>query len=72
MARTRWKRDTTGLEAAVRQRVEEARTRAEAAIDALVRERSPVNFNTVASRAGVTRAYLYAHDTLRERISSLR
>ena len=67
-----WKRNTAGLQSAVLRRAEDARTRAEAAIEALVRENRPVNFNSVAARARVTRAYLYAHRRLRERIITLR
>ena len=72
MSMTNWKRNTAGLLAAVHARADEARVRAERAIEALVRERTTVNFNTVAARAGVTKAYLYAHDDLRDRISGLR
>ncbi len=72
MSMARWKRNTAGLLAAVHARAEEARSRAEAAIESLVREHEKVNFNTVAARAGVTKAYLYAHEDLRERISGLR
>lgn len=69
---THWKRNTAGLLAAVHARADEARTRAEDAIDALILERATVNFNRVAARAGVTKAYLYAHEDLRERIEKLR
>jgi hypothetical protein len=72
MSNATWKRNTAGLRSAVLRRVEDARARAEAAIEALVREDRPVNFNSVAAQAGVTRAYLYTHENLRERITSLR
>jgi hypothetical protein len=68
----RWKRNTAGLVAAVSARAEAARVRAESAIDALERERAAVNFTAVAARAGVTKAYLYAHEDLRARIGRLR
>lgn len=42
------------------------------AIVKLVRENKPVNFNTVAITAGVTKAYLYNHPLLRDRIETLR
>jgi hypothetical protein len=72
MSNATWTRNTAGLRSAVLRRAEEARARAEAAIESLVRDNRPVNFNTVAARARVTRAYLYTHTSLRERIISLR
>lgn len=72
MSNVMWKRNTAGLMAAVQDRVQDSLARTETAIEALVRENKPVNFNTVAARAGVTRAYLYSRRELRERIVSLR
>ena len=72
MSMNRWKRNTSGLVAAVRARSDDARARTLAAIEALVAERRTVNFNTVAARAGVTKAYLYAHADLRDRVAGLR
>ncbi|EJR30058.1 MULTISPECIES: DUF6262 family protein [Bacillus cereus group] len=42
------------------------------AIQRLVRANSPINFNSVASEAGVAKATLYNNRELRERIESLR
>src|SRR5688500_17065213 len=72
MSTNRWERNTVGLVAAVRARSVDARSRTMAAIDALVAEHATINFNTVAARARVTKAYLYAHSDLRERIVGLR
>ena len=72
MTMRRWTRNTNGLLAAVHARAESARYRADSAIDELAAEQEPVNFNTGAARAGVTKAYLYAHADLRERIDRLR
>jgi hypothetical protein len=72
MSMERWKRNTAGLLAAVNARAEEAHARTVAAIDELEREHATVNFNTVAARARVTKAYLYAHTDLRDRIGRLR
>lgn len=72
MRNATWERNTAGLRSAVLRRAAHARARAEAAIEALVREDRPVNFNSVAARAGVTRNYLYTQPVLRERIISLR
>lgn len=65
-------RNTAGMRAAVLRRSEDARCRAEAAINALVENCEPVNFNTVARRAGVTNAYLYSKPDLRAKIQLLR
>jgi len=72
MGRTTWERNTAGLAAAARERVERAFERAERAIELLRRENARVNFNTVARRAGVTRGYLYTRPELRSRIERLR
>jgi hypothetical protein len=50
---TIWKRNTTGLRAAVQRRAERASVRACSAIEALEREHRDVN--AVAARAGFTR-----------------
>ncbi|EOQ12373.1 MULTISPECIES: DUF6262 family protein [Bacillus] len=42
------------------------------AIQRLVRANDPINFNSVASEAGVAKATLYNNRELRERIESLR
>ena len=44
----------------------------EDAITVLLREQKPVNFNTVARAAQVSKAYLYSQPDLRERIEALR
>lgn len=72
MSTNRWERNTAGLIAAVRARSTDARTRTDAAIDALVAERATITFNAVAVRAGVTKAYIYAHADLRARITGMR
>lgn len=67
-----WQRKTTGLAAHAQQRKEQKRKGVEAAISALLREQKPVNFNTVAKAAAVSKAYLYGQPDLRERIDALR
>jgi len=44
----------------------------DAAIQRLVRASEPINFNSVASEAGVAKATLYNHQELRDRIEGLR
>lgn len=72
MSATRWKRDTTGLTEHARRRAQQARQRVDQAITTLVRENKPINFNSVASTAGVTKSYLYTQSDIRERIEGLR
>ena len=67
-----WRRNTVGLLEAAAARADEARARTEAAIDALVREHAKITFSAVAARAGVTKAYLYAHAEFRSRVGALR
>ncbi len=67
-----WVRNTTGLAAHAKIRKEHKRKGVEEAITALLREQKPVNFNTVAKAAAVSKAYLYSQPDLRDRIEALR
>ncbi len=67
-----WQRNTSGLAAHAKQRAECKQQQVEQAISKLIRENRLVNFNTVATSAGVTKAYLYNHPELRDRIEALR
>jgi len=48
------------------------RARVDAAITTLLREGTPVNFNSVSKEADVTKQYLYANAPVRDRIEALR
>ncbi len=72
MSEITWKRNTAGLTAHAQRRKEHKRKGVEEAIAALLREQKPVNFNTVAKAAIVSKAYLYSQPDLRERIEALR
>ena len=66
-------RNTSGLEASAKRRTESARRRVDDAIAALLGDPSQrINFNTVATAAGVATAYLYKEPALRDRIDLLR
>ena len=67
-----WKRNTEGIKAAAQKKRDEAFARAEAAIKQLLREKRPINFETIAEVAKVTRAWLYKQPELRSRIETLR
>lgn len=49
-----------------------ATARAEAALEALQRQRRPVNFSQLAKAAGVSRYWLYNQPELRQKIEHLR
>ena len=72
MSERTWQRNTAGLLAHAQSRKEQKRKGVEEAIAALLREQKPVNFNTVAKAAIVSKAYLYGQPDLRERIEALR
>ncbi len=72
MSEKTWKRNTTGLATHANLRKEQKRKGVEDSITALLREQKPVNFNTVAKAANVSKAYLYSQPDLRERIEALR
>jgi hypothetical protein len=72
MGKTTWKRNTAGLATHAQNRKEHKRKGVEDAITTLMREQKPVNFNTVAKEAHVSKAYLYSKLDLRERIEALR
>jgi hypothetical protein len=71
-ARRDWTRNTAGLQAGATSKAVDARRRAELAIQELVVNQRPVNFSTVAERAGVSKTYLYNDADLRKRIEALR
>ena len=72
MSEKTWERNTAGMMAHAQQRKEQKRKRVESAITSLLREQKPVNFNTVAKAAQVSKASLYSQPDLRERIEALR
>ena len=72
MSEKTWKRNTSGIVAHAHCRKEEKRQRVDQGINRLLREQQAVNFNSVARAAGVSKAYLYTQQDIRERIESLR
>lgn len=67
-----WERNIDGLRAYAQQKSVETARRAEAAITCLLKEQRPVNFKTVAETAGISTAWLYGNETLKQRIMHLR
>lgn len=67
-----WERNIDGLRAHAQQKAVDTARRAEAAIAHLLKEQRPVNFKTVAETAGISTAWLYGHEALKQRIMHLR
>ncbi|EFH88129.1 DUF6262 family protein [Ktedonobacter racemifer] len=72
MTKKTWQRNTNGLVAHAKRRAEHKQQQVDQAIDKLLREKKPINFNAVATAAEVAKAYLYHHPELRNRIEMLR
>jgi 3-phenylpropionate/cinnamic acid dioxygenase small subunit len=66
------RRNTDGLQRSAKLRSASALERAQAAIRHMQAEEAPINFRTVAAKAGVSTAWLYNTKTLRDRIMKLR
>ena len=62
----------TGLKAYAEQKNQETIMRVNKAIDKMKRKNEPINFESVAKAAGVSRGTLYNNPQLKERITSLR
>lgn len=67
-----WERNIDGLRAHAQQKAVDTARRAEAAIAHLLKEQRPVNFKTVAETAGISTAWLYGNEALKQRIMHLR
>jgi hypothetical protein len=67
-----WARNVEGLRANAHKKAEATRERAEAAIAQLLREQRPINFQTVARTAGISTAWLYENDEIKQRVMHLR
>lgn len=67
-----WQRNTDGLRSHAQKKAAATEQRAEAAITLLIREQRPINFQTVAQTAGISTAWLYEHQAIKERIIHLR
>lgn len=65
-------RNTDGLKKYIQQKSQEKENAVDEAIRRLIKEQRPVIFNSVANEASVTKAHLYGHQNLRDRIEQLR
>ena len=67
-----WERNVEGLRTHAQYKAVETEHRAEAAIAQLLKEQRPVNFKTVARTAGISTAWLYGNEAIKQRIMHLR
>jgi hypothetical protein len=67
-----WERNIDGLRTHAQAKAAETARRAEEAITRLLKEQRPINFKTVAETAGISTAWLYGNETLKQRIMHLR
>jgi hypothetical protein len=67
-----WARDTRGLRANAQRKAAITEHRAEAALALLIAEQRPITFKAVAETAGISTAWLYEHEAIKERIIHLR
>ena len=65
-------RNVNGLRESGKQRSQEALKRTDEAINRLVKEGKKITFQSVAKAAGVSVAYLYKYDSIKQRIDQLR
>ena len=66
-----WERNIDGLRSHAQRKAVETAQRAEEATARLLREQRHVNFKTVAETAGISTAWLYGNETLKQRIMHL-
>lgn len=65
-------RNTDGLKAYSKQRQLQTAKKVDVAIKLLIKEKGSINFSSVSERSEVSKAYLYQHQDIRERIEALR
>lgn len=65
-------RNTEGLLGFSQKKQLETAQRVDKSIKELIKLKGKINFNSVAAEAGVSKAYLYKHHEIRERIDMLR
>ena len=68
----RVQRNVEGLQKAAKKKRQQSFEKAEEGIRKLIKEKRPINFNTVAEISGVSKAWLYKQPGIRSRIEHLR
>ena len=64
--------NTEGLKAHAKNKKEATLKKVDSAIQKLIKNKSRINFNSISMESGVSKAYLYNHPEVRERIETLR
>ncbi len=67
-----WARNVDGLRTAAQRKAEATQQKAEAALALLLKEQHPITFNAVAEAAGISTAWLYGNEAIKQRIMHLR
>jgi len=65
-------RNTEGVRQYAQQKKLSAAMKVDEAIQRLIKQRGKINFNSVSTESGVSKANLYNHSEIRERIETLR
>jgi hypothetical protein len=65
-------RNTDGLVNNAHRKSEKTAEKVDEAIQILIKNKGKINFNSVSEESGVSKAYLYTHPDIRERIETLR
>lgn len=65
-------RNIEGLRAYAEQKSKNTITKVDVAVQRLIKSKSKINFNSVSMESGVSKAFLYNNEEIRERIEILR
>ncbi len=67
-----WARNVEGLRTTAQKKAEVTQQQAEAALALLIKEQRPITFKAVAQTAGISTAWLYGNEAIKQRIMHLR
>lgn len=67
-----WARNVEGLRTTAQRKAEVTQQQAEAALALLFKEQRPITFKAVAETAGISTAWLYGNEAIKQRIMHLR
>lgn len=67
-----WTRNVAGLRTTAQKKAEVTQQQAEAALALLIKEQRPITFKGVAETAGISTAWLYGNEAIKQRIMHLR
>ncbi len=67
-----WARNVEGLRTTAQRKAEVTQQQAEAALALLLKEHRPITFKAVAQTAGISTAWLYGNEAIKQRIMHLR